>query len=255
MSLRKVVLTLSTACRTRPRCCFPHTWALPHFPHALPSDLLSDLRCCPLHTEIYPARIYRMCLSAPWLDHTRLQVVSPRISLKRTPFFVKPMFFHRPRMTSGQRKGQSYLFSHTNEWCFPAPSAIKPEEREFVVDSGPSMHMMSWKGRNSAELVSKKSDDGCCRQRRSANKRKSDRVCQKIGFIRDNKASRRYTGRSLIRKTLRRSRIRIFLRVDQWSETTTHQKWQTDWKKQHGELRTDRCQTLQAQLHLDFQRQ
>ena len=46
------------------------------------------------------------------------------------------------------------------------------------------------------------------------------------------------TGRSLTRKTLRRSRI--FLRVDQWSETTTHQRWQTD-EVQHGELRTDRC--------------
>ena len=123
VSLRKVVLTLSTACRTRPRCCFPHTWALPHFPHALPSDLLSDLRCCPLHTEIYPARIYRMCLSAPWLDHTRLQVVSPRISLKRTPFFVKPMFFHRPRMTSGQRKRTKLPFLTYQRMVFP--SAIR----------------------------------------------------------------------------------------------------------------------------------
>ena len=57
-------------------------------------------------------------------------------------------------------------------------------------------------------------------------------------IIRDSKASRRYTGRSLTRKTLRRSRI--FLRVDQWSETTTHQKWQTC-TMQHGKLRTDRC--------------
>ena len=45
-------------------------------------------------------------------------------------------------------------------------------------------------------------------------------------------------GRSFSRKTLRGSRI--FLRVDQWSETTTHQRLQTD-KRQHGELRTDRC--------------
>ena len=41
-------------------------------------------------------------------------------------------------------------------------------------------------------------------------------------FVTVNKASLRYTGRSLTRKTLRRSRI--FLRVDQWPETTTHQK-------------------------------
>ena len=32
----------------------------------------------------------------------------------------------------------------------------------------------------------------------------------------------------------------IFRPLDQWSETTTHQRWQTN-KMQHGELRTDRC--------------
>ena len=52
---------------------------------------------------------------------------------------------------------------------------------------------------NSAELETVRcpgvpeSDDGCDSQRRSANKR-SDRVCQSIGFIRDSEASRRYTG-------------------------------------------------------------
>ena len=44
------------------------------------------------------------------------------------------------------------FFSLTNEWCFPAPSVINPEEREFVVDSGASMHMLSRKDLNSAEL-------------------------------------------------------------------------------------------------------
>ena len=36
--------------------------------------------------------------------------------------------------------------------CLPSPSTIKPEEREFVVDSGASMHMISKKDLNSAEL-------------------------------------------------------------------------------------------------------
>ena len=35
----------------------------------------------------------------------------------------------------------------------PAASTIKPEEREFVVDSGASTHMVSRKDLNSAELV------------------------------------------------------------------------------------------------------
>ena len=68
----------------------------------------------------------------------------------------------------------------------------------------------------------RKSDDGCYSQRRSANKRRSDRECQRFGFFSDSEASRRYTGRSLTRKTLRRSRI--FLRVDHWSETTTPER-------------------------------
>ena len=56
------------------------------------------------------------------------------------------------------------------------------------------MHMLNRKDLNSAELETvkfpKKSDDGCDRQRRSANKRWSNGVCQRIGFIRDSKASR-----------------------------------------------------------------
>ena len=44
------------------------------------------------------------------------------------------------------------FFSPTNEWCFPAPSSTKLEERDFIVDSGASMHMLSRKDLNSAEL-------------------------------------------------------------------------------------------------------
>ena len=43
------------------------------------------------------------------------------------------------------------FFSPTTEWCLPAPSQIKLWEREFVVDSGPSVHMLSGKDLNSAE--------------------------------------------------------------------------------------------------------
>ena len=47
---------------------------------------------------------------------------------------------------------EATFFPPTNEWCLPAPSVIKPEDREFVVDSGASMHMLSRKDLNSAEL-------------------------------------------------------------------------------------------------------
>ena len=82
-------------------------------------------------------------------------------------------------------------------------------------------------------------------------------MCQRIGLIRDSEASRGYTGCSLTRKTLRRSRIS--LRVDQWSETTTHQRWQTD--KNAARRTTYRSlslvyrQALQAQLHLHLRHQ
>ena len=44
------------------------------------------------------------------------------------------------------------FFSPSENWCLLAPSNLKPEEREFVVDSGASMHMISKKDLNSAEV-------------------------------------------------------------------------------------------------------
>ena len=51
-----------------------------------------------------------------------------------------------------QETDKATFFSATNEWCLPVPSVIKQEEREFLVDSGTSMHMLSRKDLNSAEL-------------------------------------------------------------------------------------------------------
>ena len=44
------------------------------------------------------------------------------------------------------------FFSPSENWCLPAPSTLKPEKREFIVDSGASMHMISKKDLNSAEM-------------------------------------------------------------------------------------------------------
>ena len=49
-----------------------------------------------------------------------------------------------------KEQGRATFFSPSERRCLPA-STLKPEEREFVVDSGASMHMIS-KGLNSAEL-------------------------------------------------------------------------------------------------------
>ena len=51
-----------------------------------------------------------------------------------------------------KEKNKAAFFSPSENWCLPAPSNLKPEEREFVVDSGPSMHMISKKDLKSAEM-------------------------------------------------------------------------------------------------------
>ena len=43
--------------------------------------------------------------------------------------------------------------SPSEVWCLLAPSSITPQEREFDVDSGASMHVMSRKDLNSADLI------------------------------------------------------------------------------------------------------
>ena len=53
-----------------------------------------------------------------------------------------------------KEKNITAFFSPSENWCLPAPSTLKLEEREFVVDSGASMHMIGKKVLNSADLES-----------------------------------------------------------------------------------------------------
>ena len=50
-----------------------------------------------------------------------------------------------------KEKHETAFFSPSDNGCLPA-STLKPEEREFVVDSGASMHMIRNKDLNSAEM-------------------------------------------------------------------------------------------------------
>ena len=50
-----------------------------------------------------------------------------------------------------KEKHKATFFSPSDNRCLPA-SNLKPEEREFVVDSGASMHMISKKDLNDAEM-------------------------------------------------------------------------------------------------------
>ena len=45
-----------------------------------------------------------------------------------------------------KEKDKTAFFKLSENRCLPAPSNLKPQEREFVVDSGASMHMISQKG-------------------------------------------------------------------------------------------------------------
>ena len=51
-----------------------------------------------------------------------------------------------------KEKQKSAFFSPSGNWCLPAPPTLKPEEREFVVDSGASMHMIRKKDLSDAEM-------------------------------------------------------------------------------------------------------
>ena len=51
-----------------------------------------------------------------------------------------------------QSERQGYILLACRNWVLPSASARQPEEREFVVDSGASMHMVSEQDLNSAEL-------------------------------------------------------------------------------------------------------
>ena len=51
-----------------------------------------------------------------------------------------------------KEKSKTAFFSPLENWFLPSQSTLKPEEREFVVDSGASMHMISKKDLNDAEM-------------------------------------------------------------------------------------------------------
>ena len=57
-----------------------------------------------------------------------------------------------PKYPKFKGKNKATFFSPSENRCLPAPSNLETEEREFVVDSGASMHIISKKDLNSAEM-------------------------------------------------------------------------------------------------------
>ena len=56
------------------------------------------------------------------------------------------------RVFKFKEKHRTTFFSPSENWCLPAPSTIKPEDRDFVVDSGASMLLISKKDLSDAEM-------------------------------------------------------------------------------------------------------
>ena len=93
------------------------------------------------------------------------------------------------------------MFSPADEWCLPAPFLIKPEERELVVDSGASMHMLSKEDLNSAELeavrVSKSPTTVVAANGEVQTEDETTVYVKELDLFVTVKASPRYSGRSL----------------------------------------------------------
>ena len=109
---------------------------------------------------------------------------------------------------NSKEKHKTTFFSPSENWCLPSPSTIKPEEREFVVDSGASMHMISKKDLNSAELetvttsrspMTVKTANGEVQ----TNEEATYSLCQRVGYILDNETPRGYASSSIAGKALR----------------------------------------------------
>ena len=57
-----------------------------------------------------------------------------------------------PKTYTSSEKGKAEFYFFAEEWVLPAASTKEPEEREFAVDSRASMHMVSKRDLNPAEL-------------------------------------------------------------------------------------------------------
>ena len=92
----------------------------------------------------------------------------------------------------GQRNGQSCLLLTHQRMEFTSPIHKKTRGKRICCRFRRE-HAHVEQERPELCKGLRKSDDGCCTHRRSANKRRGNSVCQRIGLIRDSNASRRNT--------------------------------------------------------------
>ena len=91
-----------------------------------------------------------------------------------------------------RRKNKATFFSLSENRCLPA-STLEPEEREFVVDSGASMHMISKKDLSDAEmdtLTKSCSPTIVITANGEVQTHGGNCVCQRVGYILDYESPR-----------------------------------------------------------------
>ena len=105
-----------------------------------------------------------------------------------------------------KEKHKTAFFSPSENWYLPAPSTIKPEERELVVDSGASMHMISKKDLNSAVLetvTTSRSPTTAITASGDVQTNEEATVYVKELFFLDNESPRGYASSFIARNDLR----------------------------------------------------
>ena len=141
-----------------------------------------------------------------------------------------------------KEKDKAAFYFPAEEWVLPAASRKEPEEREFVVDSAAGTHTASEKDLDSAELET---------MRISKN---PTTVMTAIGEVETREDTTVYVKEldlfvavMLLEETpaiLSLGKLcedhEFFIPLDQWSKTTSHQKWQKN-QVQKSEIRSIPC--------------
>ena len=120
-----------------------------------------------------------------------------------------------------QKEGKAAFHVPSEDWITPAASAISHEEREFVVDSRASMHMVSKKDLNKAELETVRIS-----RNPTMVMTANGTVYVRELDIRDGNANWKYTGSSFTWKTLRRIWVQFSWNIE---SCTIRRTWFHPW--------------------------
>ena len=123
--------------------------------------------------------------------HPRVLLVNQLQSREEKWYRASTVFTLTSRRTeiekyaSSKKKARLHSIFPPEEWVLLAAATKEPEEREFVVDSGARMSMVSKKGLNSAELETMRTSrsptsDG---QRRGANEKKRQKMSNNLPYL------------------------------------------------------------------------